>query len=329
MTLSRLEIFTKIFFISSLFIFSFAFQVNAQNEDRVEVIQRIVKNESNRECEKFVPGSVVLFLKPAYPEAAKKAFVGGTVLVDVKIDEQGKIAEIGEIYGKDILQKTANEAALKTRFTPSFCDKVPVGVSAVFSYDFILDIPRKNLITPEKIEGFDDISEISPYFETIKNLTEKYKIAYGFGTNKFYENAPLTVGDFAHFLRLTLDLLTERLKINEKTPAQINLFSAYNPSKINSSSDIKKLKNDGFYADSVKVLFQKYRIAIVDDERKFSGEKPLKQNELLDLWKKIFGEDALPIHFQKTAHADKILTRGEFALFLDESLRVLTYKVMP
>ena len=329
MILSRLEIFTKIFLISSLFIFSFAFGANAQNEDKVEVIQTVLENDSTGKCEKFVPGKVILFLKPLYPDAAKKNAVGGTVLVNVKIDKQGKIAEIVEISGDSLLQKTANEAARKTRFKPSFCDETPVEIAAVFSYDFVLDIFRTNLIKPEKVEDFADLSETSVYFETIRNLTEKYKIAYGFGTNKFYENAPLTVGDFAHFLRLTLDLLAERLKAAGKTPDQTDIFSAYNPHKISSAANIKKLNNNEFYADSVKSLFQNYKIAFVDDEKRFSGEKLLKQNELLDLWQEIFGAETVPVHFQKIEHADKIITRGEFALFLDESLRVLTYKVMP
>jgi hypothetical protein len=49
---------------------------------------------------------------------------------------------------------------------------------------------------------------------------------------------------------------------------------------------------------------------------------------LLDLWAEIFGAEAVPINFELT-NGDKIIMRGEFALFLQESVGVLTYKVLP
>lgn len=326
MILSEPKKFYKFLFIFSLFIISFSSGIFAQNESVVEVTQKILQNKSYGECKNFKPGRVILFLPPVYPEEAKKTFVGGTVSVIVGVDERGIISQIKEISGNELLKINADKFARKTRFTPTVCDEVPVKTNALITYNFIPYIARQNFVKPEKTGSVNDVSETSQYFEPIRNLSENYKIAFGFDNN-FYENAPLTRGDFAHFLRLTLDLLAERIKLTEGK--QPNVFSAYNIYKINSASKIKDLENNRFYSDSVKVLLQNYRIALVDEKNRFQADAPLKQNELLDLWRNIFGEDAVPIHFHKSVKTDKIVTRGEFALFLDEGLRVLTYKVLP
>ena len=329
MTRSKSKIIYKFFLASILLLPLFSLNIFAQNEEIVEVTQKILKDESYGECSIFEPGKVILFLPPVFPEEAKKASVGGTVLVTIKLDERGVISEIVNISGNEILQETAKNTALKTRFSPTTCNEIPIKTAALMTYDFIPNIPRRDFMKPEKIEVFTDADESSEYFESILNLTENYKIAFGFDGGKFYENLPLTGGDFAQFLRLTLDMLSNRIKNSNDPLERKKVFSAYNPRKISSISKIKNFGNDKFYSDSVKILLQNYQIAIVDNKNHFQANAPLKLNELLDLWTEIFGEDAVPIHFHKSLQSDKIITRGEFALFLDESLRVLTYKLMP
>ena len=329
MTREKLKILCKFFLVSLLFLSLFALNIFAQNEEIVEVTQKILKDESYGDCKIFEPGKVVLFLPTVFPEEAKKESVGGTVLVAIKLDERGVISEIVNISGNELLQETAKNTALKTRFTPTSCNEIPIKAAALITYDFIPNIPRQKFLKPEKIGVFTDTDESSQYYESILNLTENYKLAFGFDGGKFYENVPLTRGDFAQFLRLTLDMLSENIKNSNGSLKQIKVFSAYNLRKINSASKIKGLENDKFYSDSVKILLQTYNIAIVDNENRFQANQPLKLNELLNLWTEIFGEDAVPIHFHKSIQSDKMITRGEFALFLNESLRVLTYKVLP
>ncbi len=161
-------------------------------------------------------------------------------------------------------------------------------------------------------------------------MTENYQLAFGFADKNFHADAPLTRSDFAHSLRLTLDLLSERAKIVNKTPAKIGLFYPLNPQKIISADKIKDIdKKKNPYFDSVKILLEKYQIVLVDGNRNFNGNLPQTQNETIDLWTKIFGAEAVPVNFERIKKGDRIFTRGEFALFLQESLNVLTYKVLP
>ncbi|MDQ3321472.1 MAG: hypothetical protein M3525_03290 [Acidobacteriota bacterium] len=138
----------------------------------------------------------------------------------------------------------------------------------------------------------------------------------------------MTRGDFAHFLRLSLDLLSERAKIAGKIPHRIGLFSPHNPQNLKGANDIKKLDKKEPFADSVKLLLLNYEIALVGEKKEFSGKSPISQNEVIEIWTKIFGADAVPVNF-KPETGGRIMTRGEFALFLQESFGVLTYKVLP
>lgn len=300
----------------------------AQKKDRVEIIPRI-SNEITKTCKDLQLGRYVFFLEPDYPLEAKAARVGGTVVVTVKIDEKGKVSEIEKVVGNRLLQGAASEAANKVKFSQTTCANLPVAVSGVVTYHFIPYIAAESYFTPAKIEDFSDVKSESQSYEPILNLTENYKIAFGYEDKKFYPDAPLTGGDFAHFLRLTLDLLGERARNANKIPRQIGLFYPSNPNKFTSVGKIKDLDKKSPFLDSFKVLLLKYDISLADEKNEFGARLPLTQNQLIDLWTKIFGADAVPVNFQKINGGDRIITRGEFALFLQESLGVLTYKVLP
>jgi hypothetical protein len=139
----------------------------------------------------------------------------------------------------------------------------------------------------------------------------------------------LTRGDFAQFLRLTLDLLGERAKGANKIPREIGLFYPYNPNKLQTFDKIKDLDKKLPALESIRILLLKYDISLAGEKNEFDGKLLLRQNQLIDLWTNIFGAEAVPVNFERTNGGDKIITRGEFALFLQESLGVLTYKVLP
>lgn len=302
----------------------------AQKKTRVETFSSLAAENSLNDCKVFKAGKAVAFPKPAYPAEAKAAGTGGTVQIKVRIDEKGTAGEIESIWGHKLLQSAAANAARKTKFSPTVCDGAAKQVSAVLIYNFILLIPTGKYFTPTKIEDFADIRSDSPYYETILNLAGNYRLAFGYDDRKFYGDAPLTRGDFAQFLRLTLDLLAERARTAGKSPREINLFNPYNPQKISAASGIKDFKPKDAFADSVKILLLTYDIAPVNQQKEFQGKLPLTNNEVIDIWSKIFGTDAIPVNFEQTAESgDRIISRGEFALFLQESLQVLTYKVMP
>ena len=313
-------------FISSVFLFPQI--VSAQKKDRVETFPRLVES-SVKNCKNLQLGQVIFYLEPDYPNEAKSARIGGAVEVTVKIDEKGKFLEIEKVTGSRFLQGAASEAAMKVKFSPTTCNSIPVAVSGVVTYNFIPFVVAEGYFMPAKIEDFIDVKSDSQTYEAIVNLTENYKIAFGYEDRKFYTDAPLTSGDFAHFLRLTLDLLGERARNANKIPRQVGLFYSYNPNKLSSLDKIKDLDKKSPFLESLKVLLLKYDISLGGEKNEFDGKLPLTQNQLIDVWTKIFGAETVPINFERTIRSDKIITRGEFALFLQESLGVLTYKVLP
>lgn len=317
-----------IFYIFSTAVLLFAPSVSAQKKDRVETFPRI-SAASVKNCKNLQFGQVIFYLEPDYPIEAKTARIGGAVEVTVKVDAQGKVLELEKITGHRFLQGASSEAATKMKFSPTLCNGAPIPASAVVTYNFIPFVVAENYFVPAKIEDFSDVENNSQTYEAIVNITENYKIAFGYEDKKFYTDAPLTKGDFAQFLRLTLDLLGERAKQTNKLPRQINLFYPHNPNKLVSFDKIKDLDKKSPFLESLKVLLLKYDISLADEKNEFEGKFPLTQNQLLDLWTKIFGSEAVPVNFERTNGGDKIITRGEFALFLQESLQVLTYKVLP
>lgn len=311
-----------------ILLFSFAL-AKAQKKAEVEVLPKILADNLAKTCKNFQIGRIVFYQKPDYPDEAKNAQTGGIVEVTVKVDEKGRILEVEKIAGNRLLQGAAAHSANRGKFTPTFCDGNPVSVSVLMVYNFIPPAYGGNYFHPTKIEDFSDILPDSQFYEPILYLTENFKLAFGYSDKKFHPDAPLTRGDFSNFLRLTLDLLNARAKISNRNPREISLFSAYNPQKITSAGKISDFKDKLPFSNSVKILLQNYEIALLDKDNKFRGSAPMTNNETIGLWTKIFGADAIPINFKQIENGDGFITRGEFALFLSESLEILTYKVLP
>ncbi len=308
----------------------FNFSVSAQKKDKVEVIPKISPETLLSKCKSYVLGTPIFFMQPEYPSAARTAQIGGTVTVNISVDADGKVIEVKNVTGNVLLQSATIEAAQKVKFTPTTCDGIAKPVNALLTYNFIPFIFTDSYFKPEKIEDFADIKRDSPFYEAILNLTENYRIAFGYADKNYHADAPLTRGDFAQYLSSTLDLLSERAKTVKKSPAKIGLFYPHNPEKLKLAAEIKDIdKKRNPYFNAVTNLLEKYQIAPVNAAKSFNGNLPLTQNEVIDLWTNIFGEEAVPVNFEKIKTGDRIFTRGEFALFLQESLNVLTYKVLP
>ncbi len=75
---------------------------------------------------------------PAYPPAARNARVAGTVVVRIMVDETGKVIKSEAICGHSLLRKAAAEAASAARFTPTLLKGMPVKVTGVITYNFVL-----------------------------------------------------------------------------------------------------------------------------------------------------------------------------------------------
>jgi Ca-activated chloride channel family protein len=75
---------------------------------------------------------------PIYPAAAKTYGAAGKVVVEVTVDEQGKVIEARAVNGHPFLQQAAVHAARQARFTPAKLSGEPVKVKGTINYVFTL-----------------------------------------------------------------------------------------------------------------------------------------------------------------------------------------------
>jgi Ca-activated chloride channel family protein len=83
-------------------------------------------------------GRAIRLPVPAYPSAAKNSGAQGRVVVEVLIDEQGKVIEAHAVSGHSFLLAAAVQAARQARFTPTLLSGAPVKVKGTLSYIFTL-----------------------------------------------------------------------------------------------------------------------------------------------------------------------------------------------
>jgi len=74
--------------------------------------------------------------KPPYPPLAITAGVSGVVMVQVLIDESGKVLSAQAVSGHPLLRAAAAQAARQARFSPTILGDQPVKVSGVITYNF-------------------------------------------------------------------------------------------------------------------------------------------------------------------------------------------------
>ena len=75
---------------------------------------------------------------PSYPSAARNSGAQGRVVVEVTIDEQGKVIEARAVSGHTFLLQAAVQAARQARFTPALLSGQPVKVKGTINYVFTL-----------------------------------------------------------------------------------------------------------------------------------------------------------------------------------------------
>lgn len=80
----------------------------------------------------------LLLPKPAYPSMAIQIHLGGTVSVQVLIDETGRVVSAHAVSGHPFLVAAAVSAAYQARFSPTTISDVPVKVSGIINYNFVL-----------------------------------------------------------------------------------------------------------------------------------------------------------------------------------------------
>lgn len=313
-------------FALSLILLSFPIVTLAQtNWKNITVSEALKTNNSDKNCKVFINGKLIDRAVPVYPEEAKAARLSGKVEVIVGIDEKGNVKEIENIVGEEIFKKAAADAAMKSKFIPPTCDGQPSTATGAITYNFNLAAITESYFIPSKVEDLSDIPADSNYYEALIFLTENYKIAFAYADRKYHPEMPLNKGDFVHFLAQTVELLDNRAKIVNKNIREIALYQDYNPNNL----EYVEVSAGVPYANSYRVLLGKYRIVIAEKNGTIDGKLPMTQNEVIEIWRSVFGEEAVPVNFVYDKKNDKVMNRGDFAIFLHESLGYLTYKVLP
>jgi tetratricopeptide (TPR) repeat protein len=87
----------------------------------------------------IVNGKAVSIPKPRYPIEAVDIRIGGTAVIQVTIDEAGKVVEASDVCGAFTpFAREATKAAYNALFTPTLVSGSPVKVKGVIVYRFIM-----------------------------------------------------------------------------------------------------------------------------------------------------------------------------------------------
>jgi len=87
-------------------------------------------------------GKAIELPNPVYPSDAREAKVGGTVSVQVTVDEGGNVISAEAISGDERLRAAAVDAARRARFSQTLLNGEPVKVVGVITYNFVPDKPE-------------------------------------------------------------------------------------------------------------------------------------------------------------------------------------------
>ena len=84
-------------------------------------------------------GSALRRVEPSYPPLAKAARISGSVVVEVTVDEEGKVISARAISGHPLLKDSAVAAARGWAFQPTKLDGTPVKVIGTITFNYNLD----------------------------------------------------------------------------------------------------------------------------------------------------------------------------------------------
>jgi len=84
----------------------------------------------------LVLGSVVRRVKPDYPVIARNAGVKGAVMVEVEVNEKGRVKSARAISGPMMLRGAAEAAARHWRFTPAMLNGTAIKVTSNITFSF-------------------------------------------------------------------------------------------------------------------------------------------------------------------------------------------------
>lgn len=138
-------------------------------------------------------GSATRRVTPEYPPLARAARVSGSVVVEVTVDEEGKVYSARAVMGHPLLRDAAVEAARGWAFTPTLLSGVPVKVIGTITFNFtpgsapdpaiLLEIEtyKEQLrAKPGSADLYFKLGEAYSKLEEFKDATEAYRQAIRF-----------------------------------------------------------------------------------------------------------------------------------------------------
>lgn len=117
-------------------------------------------------------GKAVSLPKPAYPQVAKSAKASGSVVVQVIVDESGKVISAQPISGHPLLKAAAANAASQSKFSPTLLSGQPVKVTGTIVYNF--DSNGKAISVSDNVgQNVNTMQTVSPEEQTRREILNK------------------------------------------------------------------------------------------------------------------------------------------------------------
>ena len=96
----------------------------------------VIKRKTIPKSLGVVNGIARILVKPKYPPTLHRMGAKGKVIVQVLIDENGKVISAKAIRGNKLLRRLATQAARKSTFTPTMLSNVRIKVRGIIVYNF-------------------------------------------------------------------------------------------------------------------------------------------------------------------------------------------------
>jgi TonB family protein len=102
--------------------------------------ERAARGDSDKNDFKgrVLTGRAIFKPAPPYPAEAKEQGIVGAVILQITVDETGKVVQVKKICGHPLLVKAAIEAAYRWRFSPTLLSGMPVQVTGTITINFTL-----------------------------------------------------------------------------------------------------------------------------------------------------------------------------------------------
>ena len=174
-----------------------------------------------------VNGKAVTLPKPEYPADAKKQGVTGKINVQVVIDENGRVISAKAVSGIEntAVRKACEDAAMKSKFSPTMLSGKPVKVSGVIEYNFVEAVVSNE----EKVKVFG----VSTFLFMLRNSADEMD-----KFNNFFESQDFikeSINEFSEFSAELAPLSSIEKLTPDARQTKINEVISSVKGKLNSS----------------------------------------------------------------------------------------------